>query len=98
VWERRWGERQLSDVQKLTRGDFERVFEDVALAAWQMGDVRAVSSAVVHKVCERSRLLERLAAFERGAEKGAVGLLAAVPVHGRETPICAYAAMGSWPI
>jgi TnpA family transposase len=22
----------------------------------------------------------------------------AVPVHGRETPICAYAAMGSWPI
>jgi hypothetical protein len=21
-----------------------------------------------------------------------------VPVHGRETPICAYAAMGSWPI
>ena len=24
--------------------------------------------------------------------------IADVPVHGRETPICAYAAMGSWPI
>ena len=26
-----------------------------------------------------------------------LALMAAVPVHGRETPICAYAAMGSWP-
>jgi hypothetical protein len=26
------------------------------------------------------------------------GLVRGVPVHGRETPICAYAAMGSWPI
>jgi DNA polymerase-1 len=26
------------------------------------------------------------------------GAAEAVPVHGRETPICAYAAMGSWPI
>jgi hypothetical protein len=25
-------------------------------------------------------------------------IITPVPVHGRETPICAYAAMGSWPI
>jgi magnesium-transporting ATPase (P-type) len=27
-----------------------------------------------------------------------LAMVLAVPVHGRETPICAYAAMGSWPI
>ena len=27
-----------------------------------------------------------------------VGIADVVPVHSSETPICAYAAMGSWPI
>src|SRR3954451_7477364 len=48
VWERRWGEGQLADVRKLEQRDFERVFEDVALAAWHSGDVRAVSATLYH--------------------------------------------------
>ena len=81
VWKRRWGERQLADVPSLGKPDFERVFEGVALAAWHGGDVRAVSAGVVRTICEQSRLLDKLAAFERGAEKGAVSLLAAFYVR-----------------
>jgi uncharacterized protein YjbI with pentapeptide repeats len=81
VWERRWGERQLADLQSLGKSDFERVFEGIALAAWHSGDVRAVSAGAVRAVCEQSRLLDKLAAFERGAERGAMSLLAAFYVR-----------------
>ena len=57
------------------------MFEDVALAAWHSGDVRAVSAAAVATVCRQSGLERKLAAFERGAEKGAVSLLAAFYVR-----------------
>src|SRR3954452_22199346 len=81
VWERRWGEGQLADVRGLERSDFERVFEGIALAAWHSGDIRRVSATAVETICKQSGLDKKLVAFERGAEKGAVSLLAAFYVR-----------------
>ena len=81
VWERRWGEGQLADVRRLERSDFERVFEGVALAAWHGGDVRSGLGNGCGDGLPAERPREKLAAFERGAEKGAVSLLAAFYVR-----------------
>ena len=77
VWKRRWGDRQLPDVQALSERDFQRVFEDIALAGWQSGDSRVVGAETVRRLCEESGLAMKLAAFEQNAERGAVSLLAA---------------------
>jgi hypothetical protein len=76
VWERRWGERQLPDVEKLEQGEFEDILEEVGLAAWHAGE-RGVSVNRIAELCAQAGLTDRLEAFERGAEKGATSLLAA---------------------
>jgi hypothetical protein len=81
VWERRWRpdqpQRQLPDVQGLSKANFQRVFEEIALSAWHAGDVRVVAASAVQKACEANRINDKLMAFRQGAEQGAVSLLAA---------------------
>jgi uncharacterized protein YjbI with pentapeptide repeats len=82
VWERRWDEgRRLPDVQKLEPDEFKRVIEDIALAAWHAGEVRAVPAGAVHAACKRDGLVDKLASFQKGAKAGAVSLLAAFYVR-----------------
>jgi hypothetical protein len=76
VWERRWGERQLPDVEKLEQGEFEDILEEIGLAAW-LGAERGVSVNRIAELCAQAGLTERLQAFEKGAEKGATSLVAA---------------------
>ncbi len=76
VYQRRWGERQLPDVEKLEQGEFEDILEEVGLAAWHGGE-RGVSVNCIAEMCARAGLTDRLQAFEKGAEKGATSLLAA---------------------
>jgi Pentapeptide repeats (8 copies)/ATPase family associated with various cellular activities (AAA) len=76
VYERRWGERQLPDVEKLEQGEFEDILEEVGLAAWHAGE-RGVSVNCIAEMCAQAGLTDRLQAFEKGAEKGATSLLAA---------------------
>jgi hypothetical protein len=47
---------------------------------------------------ERPFQLVDEAILAQGSLRITAGQELVVPVHGRETPICAYAAMGSWPI
>ena len=38
VWQRRWGdERQLPEIDRITRRQFVRIMEEIGLAAWQLG-------------------------------------------------------------
>ena len=76
LWHRRWGERQLPDVEKLEQAEFEEILEEVGLAAWHTGE-RGVSIARIADLCDQAGLTDRLRAFEKGAEKGATSLLAA---------------------
>jgi len=76
LWYRRWGERQLPDVEKLEQAEFEEILEEVGLAAWHTGE-RGVSIGRIADLCDQAGLTDRLRAFEKGAEKGATSLLAA---------------------
>ena len=77
VWERRWGEgRQLPEVERLEKPEFEQLLEEVGLAAWQAG-TRGVAASRIAEICRDSGLDRELRSFEASAEKGALTLLAA---------------------
>ena len=63
-------------LERLEYRDFVRIFEDIGLAAWH-GDGRRTSVGEIESLCGRSGLREKLPVFEKGAEQGAVSLLAA---------------------
>jgi hypothetical protein len=77
VWERRWGEgRQLPEVERLTKPEFEQLLEEIGLAAWHAG-TRGVAASRVAEICCATGLDRELQSFQAGAEKGALTLLAA---------------------
>ena len=76
VWERRWGKGRQPGLHQLEYEDFAQILEDIGLEAWH-GDGRRSSVSEIEKLCDRSGLREKLPAFQKGAEQGAVSLLAA---------------------
>ncbi len=78
VWRRSWGdERQLPTLGRLTREDFQKLFESVGLAVWQHGGGRSTTLETVAEIARRERLDEQLGVLAEGARSGALDLLTA---------------------
>src|SRR3954470_3978374 len=84
--------RKQEAVLRLLRG------EDLELLSRQLGVTAAdLSSWRGAFLAAGEASLKTRPTNARDAEIGRLKEKAGVPVHSRETPICAYAAMGSWP-
>ena len=75
VYERTYARRHPS-VDGLSRDEFLRVLEEIALATWH-GTGRAASIAEIGQYCERSGLSRLLTRFTQDASSGVVRLLTA---------------------
>jgi Pentapeptide repeats (8 copies)/NACHT domain len=76
VYERGWGVKRHPTAETLKRCDFDKLLEELALAAWH-GAGRTITEAEVERACERADLKEQLQTFKEGARAGAINLLAA---------------------
>ena len=76
MYERGWGAKRHPTSNSLKRGEFDRLLEELALAAWH-GAGRTITESEVERACERAGLTEQLQAFKEGARAGAINLLAA---------------------
>lgn len=68
--------RRHAAIGKLSRDEFIRVLEEIALAAWH-GDGRTTTVKEIEEHCKSSGLKRLLDIFEEGAEAGVTRLLAA---------------------
>ena len=72
-WERG---RTHSDAKDLTKDQFFRILEEIALAVWH-GDGRTATVEKIIKQCKQSSLKQYLDIFQEGAKKGMTRLLTA---------------------
>lgn len=76
VHERGYEGRPWSGIKRMSLEDFERVLEEVGLAAWH-GDGRSTTVREIEEHCRQSGLDGLLKVFQEGAEAGVTRLLAA---------------------
>jgi hypothetical protein len=65
IYERGWAEYQHSAIQGIEEGDFVRILEEIALAAWH-GSGRTTTVRDIKRHCENSNLKSLLQRFQDG--------------------------------
>ncbi|HLZ17405.1 MAG TPA: pentapeptide repeat-containing protein, partial [Cyclobacteriaceae bacterium] len=68
--------RRYNSIRDMQLSDFRRILEEIALAAWH-GDGRSTTVREIQELCHGSNLNPLFEKFQKGAEAGVTGLLAA---------------------
>lgn len=76
VYQRQWDSHRHTGTGELTKEQFFRILEEIALAIWH-GDGRTATVAQIQKRCVLGNLGKYLELFQEGAEKGVTRLLTA---------------------
>lgn len=76
VYERRWSDGQHFAVQGMKEEHFNRVLEEIAVAAWH-GDGRKTTVGEIKQHCQDAGITKMLETFQDGAESGVLRLLTA---------------------
>jgi hypothetical protein len=76
VYERPWSEGKHFSVQGMSEDHFQRVLEEIAVAAWH-GDGRKTTVGEIRQHCDASNISRMLEIFQDGAENGVLRLLTA---------------------
>ncbi len=76
VYDRRWSDGKHFSVEGMSRDDFQRVLEEIAVAAWH-GDGRKTTVGEIKQHCEDAGIARMLEVFQDGAENGVLRLLTA---------------------
>jgi uncharacterized protein YjbI with pentapeptide repeats/predicted ATPase len=77
VYERGYEKRIHKPISHITTKEFERVLEEIGLAAWHASDGRSTSVNEILEHCKESGLEGLVATFQEGAKAGVTKLLAA---------------------
>jgi hypothetical protein len=65
IYDRGWAEHQHTAIQGIPEGDFVRILEEIALAAWH-GNGRTTTVGEIERHCESSNLKNLLNRFQEG--------------------------------
>lgn len=76
VYQRGWEKRPHEATRGLNCQQFERILEEIAIAAWH-GDGRTTTVQTIAEHCEQSGLKKLLDAYQKDAEQGLTKLLTA---------------------
>ena len=76
VYDRRWSDGKHFSVQGMNEDHFQRVLEEIAVAAWH-GDGRKTTVAEIKQHCDDAGIMRMLEVFQDGAESGVLRLLTA---------------------
>ncbi|NJP11418.1 MAG: NACHT domain-containing protein [Leptolyngbyaceae cyanobacterium RU_5_1] len=76
IYERAWAGYQHPTLQNVSRENFGRILEEIALSSWH-GDGRTTTVQDIEKHCDSSGLKKLLEVFQEGAKTGVTRLLTA---------------------